>query len=252
MYSHTLGKCAKVVSKCEAAKCGPNSGCFEDFADCNFEQGQCGWTPDTNGWKMARSGQPTTTLNGNTEIKNPGHDHTFGDNEAAPKGHYFLLSSDTWSRYAYLTTFTFPTKNVQAGLGCRFIFHFATEGRNSLLNLRMSPGLSETQTRPAYRNVWSAATYNKTGAGTGPWYTAAIYASDLAQFGDNAVAQFQGRRDASGYVAVDDIRLVCGDNQEEGVCMCEQGYHQESKDGEPLQCVIDKGEKPPAPLEIHR
>jgi len=28
---------------------------------------------------------------------------------------------------------------------------------------------------------------------------------------------------------VDDIQLVCGDNAEEGVCMCEQGYHEESK-----------------------
>jgi len=141
VLSYQHGTCATPVSKCEAAKCGPNAGCFEDFADCTFENGQCGWSADALGWKLARSGDALTLSNGQP-LPNPKHDHTFADNEAPPpKGHYFIAATTRYTTNTYLTTFTFPTRNVQAGLGCRFIFHFALAGAGSTLALRMSPAL---------------------------------------------------------------------------------------------------------------
>lgn len=232
---------AKPPSVCEAANCGDNAGCYEDYSDCNFEKNSCGWSADTNGWKLVKSGDVSKT-------PNPGFDYNYrNDPDDKKSGHYYLASGNR--AYTYLTTIKFPTKDVTSGLGCRMIFHVAA-GKGARLALQMAEAPTASSPYARYRTVWDASQLNRSATPEkGPWFRQQVAASDVAQFGDYALARFMAST-SSGYAAVDEIRVVCGANHEEGVCACKQGYHEEAAPGEDFRCVIDDGETPAEPQDV--
>lgn len=170
----------------------------------------------------------------------PKSDHTL---LGTRQGGYLLAGTAKPKDRTMIRSWPFNTSNIVAGLGCRLSFWYAAS-KDATLFLQLGPKDSFDR----FQTVWTAEDQvNLTSQGR--WKYAKIYQDDLRTFAPEAVARFVAVR-GRGYVAIDDVQVVCGDDRNEGVCQCDQGYsNRPASPGGSFNCTLDDGEVLPEPAE---